>query len=196
MPASPLDKLESPACEHHCNVAAGALDSIEVQIQDAQHTKEAAIEAGSANINLARLKSATCTYSYAVMECKPVLQYLFRLQCLLTATTHGFKGAYQNGTKTVDRLSCSPAVTKQGLHTVLQMRAAYLDFPVLADQQVGRLEVSVQNWGLAFVQVQHAFGSIQRHVQTPHPIKRLWTLQQQDADQAFCEHKLDVKAIY
>ena len=49
----------------------------------------------------------------------------------------------------------------------------YLHFPVLADKQVGRLQVSMQDGGLAHVQIQHAFGCIQGHVDPPHPVQLL-----------------------
>lgn len=49
----------------------------------------------------------------------------------------------------------------------------YLDFPVLADEQVSRLEVSVQDGGLAHVQVQHALGCVQHHVDAPNPVQLL-----------------------
>ena len=49
----------------------------------------------------------------------------------------------------------------------------YLHFPVLADKQVGRLEVPVQDGRLAHMQVEHPFSSIQCHVDAPHPVQLL-----------------------
>ena len=63
----------------------------------------------------------------------------------------------------------------------------YLDFPVLADEQVGRLEIPVKYGRLAHVQVQHSLGSIQGHVDPPHPVQlKLQSLRTHDS--MLCHH--------
>ncbi len=46
------------------------------------------------------------------------------------------------------------------LHHAAQIEVSYLDPPVTVYQHVGRLQVSVQNWGVVGMQMQHTLHAI------------------------------------